>query len=400
MIDETKIYKNYLFQEMSKCSLDKAIEIFIDNFNLMNGVQIIFTDNEKGYDPVMPFIRDYNIKKGVLSTPFRYNKLYLISQEVGINASFGLNTRIGYLYDVSLDTQMVRYIDNSYRNKNQIDEINELSNIFIRKRKYASYMSAGPYIVESTLFMDEVPENVRDTLINFFDILYNSHMRVSFLSKIRATRHVNRIIGFKKNETFKIPEEILRYRYKMIYLMMLKTFEISIRGKSFNSKVKEILHFANDKLNKLMMAELILALEFFDKGTKIRFFGKMQKGNRNILKDIKNLSWDIYHLRSLEMNMLYVKHKKAKVVIPMLYSRDNRFNEMRDLVRIKMIVLDKTQNNYLPFYENTIVQDKIKELHLEGLFDKQSNIRRYESYSFEEVDKLITKLEQSIENQH
>ena len=39
-----------------------------------------------------------------------------------------------------------------------------------------------------------------------------------------------------------------------------------------------------------------LAYAYWEKGEKIRFFGTIQRNRKDILKQIRNMAWDIYHL--------------------------------------------------------------------------------------------------------
>ncbi len=387
-MNNVELYKMKIFDNMSHCTLDEAIELFIDNIQYMDNIDIIFVDEKKGYNPIKSFINDYKIEKGMLSTPFVNDHFYIINQRIAIESAYNIKPKIAYFFDINLDTQIVSYMDANFRGKIG-ENLKQVSKVFAKKRKYASSVSLGPYLIENTLFKDSISDTVYDTMLNVFTILYNKHLRFKFLARYNAKRHTNKLINYNKTFYNSDMFEILRYRYKLIYLMLLKMVVIEFSNKTFESKARKIIEFSNNKLNKIMVGELILALEFFKKKNRPNFFGKFQKNNKNIIKDIKNAAWDIYHHRELESSMLHVKNKKADITISMLYSIDKRFNEIRKLLKLKMLVIDHSTNNYYPFYENTILQDTIKKFCLEKHFTLKQVKERNKSFNFNNIDSLI-----------
>jgi hypothetical protein len=345
------------------------------------------------------FRKEFDVYHGSFDTIFENDCLFLINNQNSHRQRRGMRVKVKYFFDINLDTQIVSYIDKLVVGKELDLKIKDVAKLFIQKRSVMSTVSISPYIVENSLFHQGVPEDVKRSIYNFFSIIYANHLKNTRIARKRADDHAKRIITFDQSGLKNSAYWVLRRMYSIIYASFLKIYLVQTSITGYKDKVLEFIRFMTDDLQKISSAEMILALSFFKSGQKIGFFGKFQRRNTNIIRDIKNSAWDAFHLRSMEYVMLFHKQKKADLTIPFFYSIDRRLNEIRQMIKLKMIILDYDSMNYYPFYANDIIQTTIKEFHLESKFTIDQSRIRYDSYSVENTQRLIKEMEIDISKQ-
>ncbi len=387
--------RKFLYSEMSKKNnLDDVIDLFMQNIGLFNNIDIIYVNEGDSNDLSKPIKFNFDFKKGKIYSNFESDELYILNQEVVMHARFQENYTFGTLFDISVDTQIVSYIDRKLRGVSNSKEIDEVVEEITKKRKNASAMNPTPYLLENSLKTGFVSKEVSRNIYNFFKILNINHSRFKVFPIVAAfLKSKIIVISFKKMYKRKVME-IFYYRYKIIYIMLMKMYLISIKKHNYEKKVIECLEFCNNDLKRMPMAELILTFEFFEKGHDIRFFSKFQKNHKNIISVIKNSTWDIFHLRILDIYMTTIRHKKAKLTLPFFFSMDKRLNEVAELIKFKMIVVDHSSKLTYPFFCNSIVMDTIRMYELEEYFTLGASKKRLQQET--DLDGLIKKLESDI----
>jgi hypothetical protein len=395
-MDRTLEKKYLIYNEIANCKSDLKINVFNKYFSNLDNVTVIYTkDNYRNFATKM-FNNTYDVKYGFLGTQFHNDNIFVLNQKNCIELSMGFHNKVLYSFDINLDTNVVSYIDRLVENKLEDDIQREVAKLFIGKRDFHSAVSIQPYILENTLFKNEIDDHVIRTIKNFFSVVFKSHYRSKTITSYKTKNRIKRIkrdFFDKKNNYF---FEIFKNMYKITYVVFLKMYLLQISEESFDKKAKKLINFMALELKKISILEIILALEFFRKGTKIKFFGKFQNRNKNIIKDIQNVTWDIYHLRSLDFLYIFNQHPKADITLSYLYSLDKKFNEVRSIVKLHTLVVDKDLGWSFPFYQNDIVQKTVDRLKLDNLFKIGDFSKRYNIYNSNNVKQIIDKLEKEI----
>lgn len=110
-------------------------------------------------------------------------------------------------------------------------------------------------------------------------------------------------------------------RYLAIYCMLCKTYLIKISSrKTYDYKVKELVDFMDNKLYCYLEFEFVLCCLFFKNDSRLsHFFRLMQPNSKNVINTIKNMTWDILHIRNIQTEMA-IKNTNNKSNIFFVYS--------------------------------------------------------------------------------
>ena len=388
--------RGILFGKISQMKdLDGVIDLFLQNIRFFDNIDILYVNQGESNDLSKPLKLNFDFKKGAIYSNFESNEIYILNQEAVLNASFQRNYSFGTLFDISVDTQIVSYIDRRVRGVSNSQDINDVVDEITKKRIYASSMNPTPYLLENCLRSGTVSKETFRNVYNFFKTLYISHskskMLPQFIAYIKSKFIVASFRSMYKRKVF----DIFHDRYKIIYVMMMKMYLISVKDTSYEKKVVECIKFCDEQLKRIPMAELILSFEFFRKGTELKFFSKFQKKHKNMKIVIENSAWDIFHLRILDIYMTTVRHKKARLTLPFFFSMDKRLNDIAELIKFKIVVVDHNNKISHPFFSNSIVTDTMKAYKLEKYFTFEAHKRRISQKS--DLDCLIRNLEEEIE---
>lgn len=129
--------------------------------------------------------------------------------------------------------------------------------------------------------------------------------------------------------------------------------QLQHKNRSLKQKMIELCDFMNVELCVMMQPELILAKYYFEQGQKCSFFGKIQKNNEKILDSIRNMAWDLFHLRMLEEGCIIRMNNKADANIPYFCTYDQRLLNVKDCYELKSIAINYRTGEKIPFYSKT-----------------------------------------------
>lgn len=150
--------------------------------------------------------------------------------------------------------------------------------------------------------------------------------------------------------------------------------------------------FMNDEVCRILLPELILAKRYFEKGQAYSFFGKVQKGRNDVLKIIRNMTWDIMHLRTLEIDFTINPVNASDVNIPYFFTYDKRLLEVKECYELSSIAINDRTGERFPFYK---YNDEIKKyiLRYSTVGERISRRKRIEQIA---ISDIIHKLESEI----
>ncbi|OBR52903.1 hypothetical protein [Paraburkholderia tropica] len=146
----------------------------------------------------------------------------------------------------------------------------------------------------------------------------------------------------------------LMFRHQFMYACLLKmsTIQLSSPGESVGKKLAGFLEFCHSTLATMSIREIAVAREYFRLGQKLTFFGKIQKNSqKDLLLLLRNMAWDMWHVRQLEQSITFTMERDARYFFPALLTFDKKFVEIIDLYPLKACAFKTDSSRPLMFFD-------------------------------------------------
>lgn len=91
-----------------------------------------------------------------------------------------------------------------------------------------------------------------------------------------------------------------------------------------------------------------IASIFFDKKGSLSFFNKIQINNANLLEDIENMTWDLFHLRTMEIHFR-IPSPYSKCHMSYFLTLDKALIEMSQFYKLSGLAYTVTGSFVQPF---------------------------------------------------
>ena len=95
-------------------------------------------------------------------------------------------------------------------------------------------------------------------------------------------------------------------------------------------------------------------------GIKIGFFSKIKKGNKNIIKNLKNMAWDIFHIHNTINNLSIQTNKIIDITIPLFVTYDKRLKDILPIYKLKAAAFIKNSSQKWLKYVTNIIEHIIQ----------------------------------------
>jgi hypothetical protein len=375
-----------------EADFDKKIALYLGNYYQMQDYTITFVDNKHGKDNYARMLKIFNIDSKFLFSPFSSNKLYTLNSKFAENQF----SKLKYFYDISLDTSVVSYIGR-YQDKKIIDgPTKEIVKKLGKHRYYASTVNFSPYINENCLFSKVITSTQSDTIYNFFYYLNKFHYRFHFQAKFKSKQSTTKLLKNQAMLSESPIEDRLRHQYKIMHSILLIICSQVFKTGTIKQKILMILDFMANEIKAVDLCLLEIAAVYFEKKQNLAFFGKIQKGNKEILTDIKNLTWDVFHLRHQEFLLGVEPVKGIDVNLVLFCTLDKRLIELKDIIKLKAIAYNKKTLNHYPFYDFENVKKMLTQDEMYNYFQIDKHIDRVSSKVTIDYDRLIADLENKV----
>lgn len=387
-------YTNAEIREMAidkvcGASNEERMAIFNQYLEYLNNVDFIYVDLQRGKDIISNVINMFSVMRGEISSVFYTNKLMMLNTDLFLKKAEGV-----YLnYDIGLDTQIVSYIER-YIN-GSLDEANIPIVLPLRiNRTIASEINIDAYVSENCIISKEFDFKNRISIWSVFYFL-NTPMMSEEEAKINADDSTNQIIQFVKYARM---ANVYKERYDYIYCMLLKIVLLNFEKSKIREKLIELLRFQNEVTSTGDMGFVNIGLAYWEQGTKLRFFGKVQKGKKNILNILRNMAWDIFHWMQTALNFKVDPQKSACINIPMFYSVDSRFLELSKIIKLKAVAVDKNTNVTYPKFELNRLDEFLAFEEQKVYLGAEALRKRNESRGYVDTEKIYKELEIELIN--
>jgi len=266
-------------------------------------------------------------------------------------------------YSISLDSQALSYLQ-PFINGRKAGLDDDIEEIFKFISHENTQVDSVLYEIENLKNMDDGNNHhkIFDKLLGYefikkvdTDKFYQTGFLDSKISKaellLNTDRHFRNMISKNKNDEFR--KGILdRYNSIYIYLLKISITQISSPSRSFKNKMLTILKFAHDKAAFLATRELIIAAEFFERGTDLKFFNKIHKNSKNIWQALRGMTWDLVHYRYLEQAITFNMGNGERYFFPGILTCDKGFIEVTELTPLKAVAFNTNGGPPILFFHS------------------------------------------------
>ena len=319
-----------------------------------------------------------------LFTPFSNGRVSVINDRIFRRCLSNNDSRARTFRCVSFDTQTVSYIERYY--KNGMVPYEGFEAVVHLLNGGGLGIDHIPYTIENLLFDLRRKDSVEQTLF-----AYEMMVGENAGNKRVCRKQARSIVSMYEKEGFEFLFRI-KEQYKMIYLSLLKMSQIQLEHSKLlvEKKLEMFVEFIANKLCRMMQPEINLAKVYFSKGSGCGFFGKIHMGNKNALVQLKNMTWDLMHLRFMDYSSLMFDAKKADVLIPYFFTYDKRLQDIRECYNLQALAINPYNYSVFPIYVMVDgIQDILKEhctfgKHKERMSKKPN------------IDSLIAECEQNL----
>lgn len=146
----------------------------------------------------------------------------------------------------------------------------------------------------------------------------------------------------------------IKFRHQYMYACLIKMAAIQLKSPSagIGKKMSAFMEFCHLGLATMSLREVAVARAYFTSGFKLKFFGKIQKNSSNdILELLRNMAWDMWHVRQMEQSITLKPAKQARYFFPALLTFDHKFIEIMDLYPLKGCAFKVGDSQPMPFFD-------------------------------------------------
>lgn len=273
-------------------------------------------------------------------------------------------------HSIALDTQALSYLA-PYIDRRASKLPRDFHEIFAFIARDDVFVDPIPYLTENlpNILVDENISKIRRRLAAYEILRTIDAKHLLATEEIRSTISqeerdgnvdcfIEKMIRDASNPEF--VSAVLR-RHTLVYCMLLKmtTIQLRSRDKSHIAKLHELVEFMDMKLQTMCARELMVASEYFARGQKLTFFGKIQKGPSeqfpDLVDQLKNMAWDFLHIRYIEEaatneeTLPETSPIQARYFFPALLTCDKRLIEIIDLYPLKSCAYQQGSRTPTPF---------------------------------------------------
>ena len=385
--EEFIAFQSSLIAQIINAPFEEAIKTYLHNLPFLDDINFILP-NPQGINFTEKF-QTLNLNSIDLLYLFSDDNLYCLNQKSLSNILQGKSENLKIETIISLDTQIQSYLYRLYNERTQTipNNILEVLNL-INGRSWL--IDCVAYTMENALFD---PKFLDTDLYKANTLALESFV---FKNPIKAKYRTRRIIDSSKEIFASTYSDHYRMQYKLIYLALLVMTNISFNYKTLSLKGKEltITKYFHEKIGILSDREINLAKLFFTYGTKLRFFGKIQTGRNDLIKNLKNMAWDIFHINNTINNIAKQTTDHADFTMPFFVTYDQRLREIIPLYKIKAAAFNKATLATHIFYVTDLLDPEIKQQY----FTAEALINRRNRISLISHKELLERLEKEINN--
>lgn len=327
---------------------------------LLTDYKFVFA-SDKGGLPGFAVNRTFSAGAAVRSL-FRTERILVLDAETALEMRSGEAT-YPIDYSISLDTNAVSYLVPHIAGKRGGSIPVDFLEVFEFIARPEVYVDPLPYVMENLLGLangkpaDMIFENLKAyEVLRTIDadwLMAKGEARSKLSDHelaIAAQRQVSQMYADIGNNAAMTG---LLFRYQNMYACLIKMATIQLKSPSVGvgKKMAAFLEFCHSSLATMYFRETAVARAYFTLGQNLGFFGKIQKRKDNILELLRNMAWDMWHVRQLEQAITFKPAKHARYFFPALLTFDHKLIEIMDLYPLRACAFKKGDFHPMSFFD-------------------------------------------------
>lgn len=343
MTDDSLIAEQIAVRIVNSDSTNEAYKLYKVFAPLLTDYKFAFAS---GMGPLPGFAVNRNFSAGAaIRSLFRSERVFVLDAETAQEmengeASFPID------YSISLDANTMSYLEPYIAGRSGRTP-KDFGEVFAFIARPDVHVDPMPYITEKLFKLadNKKPEAMYNNLIAY-EVLrtidvewFQRHGEVrSTLTGTElaalAQNHMSRMYFDFANKPFM---KAIAKRYHYIYACLLKMTAIQLKapGAPPSKKLATFVEFCHSTLSSMAVREIAVAKAYFHKGQNHKFFHDVQKNKKDILNIVRNMAWDMCHVRQLEQSFAQKPSDTARYFFPALLTYDQGLIEIMDLYCLK-----------------------------------------------------------------
>jgi len=360
MTDDSLISDQIAARIVNSDSTDEAYKLFKIFAPLLTDYKFAFASS---LGPLPGFAVNRNFSAGTaVRSLFRSERVFVLDAETVEEMENG-GSSFPIDYSISLDTNAMSYLEPHITGRRSGGIPQDFGEVFAFIARPDVYVDPLPYFTENLFKLEDSkkPESIYDNLIAYealrtIDAEWlkrNGEVRSTLTGSELATLaqdHMSRMY-FDLGNKSGMRGLARRYQYGYACLLKMTAIQLKAPGAAQSRKMAAFVEFCHSTLSSMAAREIAVAKAYFHQGQKHRFFHKIQKNRDNILDIIRNMAWDMWHVRQLEQSFAQNPSDTARYFFPALLTFDRGLIEIMDLYWLKACAYNVKARRPLPVFD-------------------------------------------------
>ena len=346
------------------CSSDstaEALELYRLAAPIVKDYKFVFA-SDKGALPGFAVNRTFSAGAAIRSL-FKTERILVLDPETAKEMESGQAT-YPIDYSISLDTNAMSYLVPYMAGRRGGGIPGDFQEVFKFIARPDVNVDPIPYLTENLpLLADGESANKVYENLKSYEILRNIDVEwLNSKGEVRSTLSEYELASIAQQSMSKmyldaensvLMESILyKHRHMYAYLIKMATIQLKSPSTSVGKKMADFLEFCHSNLATMGAREAAVARAYFTRGQQLTFFGKIQRKSENdILKLLRNMAWDMWHVRQLELLLTRKPERQARYFFSALLTFDAKFIEIMDLYPLKACAFKIGSAQPLPFFD-------------------------------------------------
>lgn len=263
--------------------------------------------------------------------------------------------------------------------------------------EYLSYLKVNEFNLNMSFsLMERISKQFKRDIWSDYIL---SYAKYDFLKEISKENLVNVIMSESHYNWAKEIEDASKYsskdyeQYKLIQCLIMKAFLLRQEKRDETQKIIDLVKYSIETLRVYSEFELYLLSLYLRKDDSIKkTFEKAENVSKDTISRIKNISWDIFHIRLMENLFIKDLREKDEIILEYLGTEDKGIQDVININPIKFIGLFEGQDIRKRTYTIFDVLPE-KESEIDMILKKHLMSKKEKNFNF---DNEITRLEKLI----
>ncbi len=395
-------------------SLGESLRLFEIYSDSLHSYKFIFAAKH-GTIPGFSINRDFS-DGSVVRSLFSSGSVLVLDRDTLKEMKKG---RATYLldYSISLDTQALSYLA-PYLAGNCSRLPKDFKEIFSFISREDVNVDPIPYILENLRNISDLNKAERIfEKIKAYEVLRTIDADAlkkhgSIKSKLcdaeiikKSQEHVSRMYRDLSDQQV-VDGVMFKFNFSYWNLLAMISIQLSNQKRSIEEKLIALIELSDSKLATLGFREITVAKSYFERGQQLTFFGKVQKGKKDLFDIVRGMAWDMWHIRQMEQNLTIRPAREARYFFPSFLTCDKRLVEIIDLYPLKACAYNEADLMPIPFFDGDWLgslspsesfRENVCSMYLSNQALSSRNIRRDQATrlindSVDELERVVAEL--------